>query len=130
MKLTMIAASICLCLCLASALLAQDKAADPISGVWFGYYGTSPRDQAQVRLTLEWDGKVLTGELTTGDDPFDIEKATVDPKTGAIHMEVVTPGRGRGVYHYIIDGKVEKDTITGLWHHESAKGDFQVKKIS
>jgi len=130
MKLTMIAASICLCLCLASALLAQDKAADPISGVWFGYYGTSPRDQAQVRLTLEWDGKVLTGEVTTGDDPFDIEKATFDPKTGAIHMEVVTPGRGRGVYHYIIDGKVEKDTITGLWHHESAKGDFQVKKIS
>jgi len=126
----MIAASICLCLCLASALLAQDKAADPISGVWFGYYGTSPRDQAQVRLTLEWDGRVLTGEVTTGDDPFDIEKATFDPKTGAIHMEVVTPGRGRGVYHYIIDGKVEKDTITGLWHHESAKGDFQVKKIS
>src|SRR5258706_5959394 len=73
------------CLCLVSALpalLAQGKAADPISGIWFGYYGTSPRDQAQVRLTLEWDGKVLTGNVTTGDDPFDIEKATFDPKTG------------------------------------------------
>ena len=138
MRLKIITASICLCLCLAPALsalpalLAQDKAPDLISGIWFGYYGTSPRDQAQVRLTLEWDGKVLTGSVTTGDDPFDVEKATFDPKTGAIHMEVVTPGpgRGRGLYHYIIDGKVEKDTMTGLWHHESAKGDFQVKKIS
>jgi hypothetical protein len=44
-------------------------------------------------------------------------------------MEVVTPGNGRGVYHYIIDGKVENETITGLWHHEAAKGDFQIKKI-
>src|SRR5947199_8734758 len=112
MKLTMIAASICLCLCLASALLAQDKAADPISGVWFGYYGTSPRDQAQVRLTLEWIGKLLTGSVTTGDEPYDIEKATVDPKTGAIHMEVATPENGRSVYHYIIHGNVENEAIT------------------
>ena len=86
---------------------------------------------APVRASASTTGSIRrTGEVTTGDDPFDIEKATFDPKTGAIHMEVVTPGRGRGVYHYIIDGKVEKDTITGLWHHESAKGDFQVKKIS
>ena len=129
MRLTTITALICLCLCVASALPAQNKTTDPISGVWFGYYGTSPRDQAQVRLTLEWNGKVLTGSVTTGDEPYDIEKATFDPKTGAIHMEVVTPGSGRGLYHYIIDGKVENDTITGLWHHESAKGDFQIKKI-
>jgi hypothetical protein len=130
MRLTTTAISICLFLCVASALAAQNKASDPLTGVWFGYYGTSPRDQAQVRLTLEWDGKVLMGEVTTGDEPYEIEKATFDAKTGALHMEVVTPGRGRGLYHYIIDGKVENDTITGLWHHESAKGDFQVKKIS
>jgi hypothetical protein len=130
MRIRTITASISLCLCLASALLAQDKAANPLSGIWFGYYGTSPRDQAQVRVTLEWDGKVLSGEVTTGDEPYDIQRATFDPKTGAIHLEVETPGRGRGSYHYIIDGKVDKDTITGLWHHEAAKGDFQIKKIS
>jgi hypothetical protein len=130
MRIRTVTVSISLCLCLASVLLAQDKAADPLSGIWFGYYGTSPRDQAQVRVTLEWDGKALRGEVTTGDEPYDIERATFDPKTGTIHLEVETPGRGRGSYHYIIDGKVEKDTITGLWHHESARGDFQIKKIS
>jgi len=123
-------ALISLCLSLAPVLLAQDKAADPISGIWFGYYGTNPRDQAQVRVTLEWNGKVLSGNVTTGDEPYDIERATFDPKTGAIHMEVVTPGSGRGSFHYVIDGKIEKDTMTGLWHHEAAKGDFQIKKIS
>src|SRR5215510_15840233 len=91
MRLTTIIALICLCLCVVSALPAQNKATDPLSGVWFGYYGTSPRDQAQVRLTLEWDGKVLTGSVTTGDEPFDLENTKYDPKTGAVHIEVVVP---------------------------------------
>jgi hypothetical protein len=32
----------------------------------------------------------------TTDEPYDIERATFDPKTGAIHMEV-TPGSGQVV---------------------------------
>jgi hypothetical protein len=131
MRIKFVTVSVFLCVCLASALLAQEKSSsDPVSGIWFGYYGTSPRDQAQVRVTLEWDGKVLEGSVTTGEEPYDIYKGTFDPKTGAIHMEVDTPGRGRGSFHYIIDGKIENDTMTGLWHHQSARGDFQIKKIS
>jgi hypothetical protein len=121
--------SICVGLCLAGAILAQDKGTDPVSGVWFGYYGTSPRDQAQVRVILNWDGKVLTGSVDTGDDPFDLKNATFNPDSGLIHMEVETPGNGRSTYHYVIDGKLETDTITGGWHHQSAKGDFKISKI-
>ena len=118
----------CLCFCFAATLLARQDSSDPVSGVWFGYYGETPRDQAQVRLTLQWDGKVLTGSVTTGDDPFDIENTSFDPKTGAIHMEVVVPN-GRVDVHYVIDGKVDKDTLEGVWHHEFGKGDFKLKKI-
>jgi hypothetical protein len=120
--------SVCLCLCFAATLLARQDKSDSVSGVWFGYYGTNPRDQAQVRLTLQWDGKVLTGSVTTGDDPFDLENTKYDPKTGAIHLEVVVPN-GRVDYHYVIDGKVDKDSLEGVWHHEFAKGDFKLKKI-
>ena len=120
--------SICLSLCFAAALLAQQDKKDSVSGVWFGYYGTTPRDQAQVRLTLHWDGKVLTGSVTTGDDPFDLENTKFDPSTGAIHMEVVVPN-GRVDYHYVIDGKVDNDMLNGTWHHEAGKGDFALKKI-
>jgi hypothetical protein len=81
--------SVCLCLCFAATLIARQDKSDSVSGVWFGYYGTNPRDQAQVRLTLHWDGKVLTGNVTTGDDPFDLENTKFDPSSGAIHIEVV-----------------------------------------
>jgi len=77
---------------------------------------------------LQWDGKVLTGSVTTGDDPFDLENTKYDPKTGAIHIEVVVPN-GRVDYHYVIDGKVDKDMLEGVWHHEFARGDFKLKKI-
>lgn len=122
--------SVCLSLCFAAALIAQEGGADPVSGIWFGYYGTNPRDQNQVRVALMWDRKALTGSVTTGEDPFDLEKATFDPSTGAVHLEVVVPGPGRSTYHYIIDGKLDNDTISGIWHHESGRGDFNIKKIS
>lgn len=122
-------ASVCLSLCFAAALIAQEAGADPLSGVWFGFYGTSPRDQNQVRVALNWDGKALTGSVTTGDDPIDIENATFNPGTGVLHMELTVPGRGRSDYHYKIDGKLDKDTIFGSWQHEAGRGDFKITKI-
>jgi len=35
--------------------------------------------------------------------------------------------RGRTV-HYIIDGKVNGNTMTGTWTHDDEKGDFSVTK--
>jgi len=35
--------------------------------------------------------------------------------------------RGRTV-HYIIDGKVNGNTMTGTWAHDDEKGDFRVTK--
>jgi len=28
----------------------------------------------------------------------------------------------------MIDGKVEKDTMTGTWNHDDRKGDFKINK--
>ena len=30
--------------------------------------------------------------------------------------------------HYVIDGKVEKGTMTGSWTHDNRKGDFKITK--
>src|SRR5947207_569350 len=92
MKLRIVV-SVCLSLCFAATVLAWQDSSDSVNGVWFGYYGTTPADQSQVRLTLHWDGKVLTGSVTTGDDPFDLENTKYDPKTGVVHLEVVVPDR-------------------------------------
>jgi hypothetical protein len=128
MRLRVIA-SVCLSLCFVAGLIAQEGGADPLSGIWFGYYGTNPRDQNQVQVALRWDGKALTGTVSTGDDPIDLENATFEPSTGAVHMEAIVPGRGRSTYHYMIDGKLDNGTISGLWHHENGRGDFKITKL-
>jgi hypothetical protein len=56
-----------------------------------------------------------------------VQKATFDPKTGTVHMEADAASRGRTV-HYVIDGKVDKGTMTGSWNHDNRKGDFKITK--
>jgi len=106
------------------------QGSDPLSGTWTGDWGPSPSDRNDVTLVLKWDGKALTGNVTAGTNvsaPIPIQKGTFDPKTGVVHMEADAMSRGRTV-HYVIDGKVEKNTMTGSWNHDNRKGDFKITK--
>jgi hypothetical protein len=119
--------SIVACLLMVASVLGQG---DPISGTWTGTWGPSPNDRNDATLQLKWDGKALTGNVTGGTNvakPIPLQKTTFDPKTGAIHMEADASARGQTV-HYVIDGKVEKDTMTGTWNHDNRKGDFKLTK--
>jgi hypothetical protein len=102
--------------------------ADPLSGNWTGDWGPSPRDRNQVTVALKWDGKTLSGTVNPDSGPVQLQKSTFNPSTGVIHMEAMAPGRGGSTYHYIIDGKLEKGTITGSWNHDNVKGDFKITK--
>ena len=116
------------CLLMVVSVFAQGS--DPLSGTWTGDWGPSPSDRNDVTLVLKWDGKALTGNVTAGTNvsaPIPIQKGTFDPKTGAVHMEADAMSRGRSV-HYVIDGKVEKNTMTGSWNHDNRKGDFKITK--
>jgi hypothetical protein len=116
------------CLLMVISVFAQGS--DPLSGTWTGDWGPSPSDRNDVTLVLKWDGKALTGNVTAGTNvsaPIPIQKGTFDPKTGAVHMEADAMSRGRSV-HYVIDGKVEKNTMTGSWNHDNRKGDFKITK--
>ena len=116
------------CLLMVVSVFAQGS--DPLSGTWTGDWGPSPSDRNDVTLVLKWDGKALTGNVTAGTNvsaPIPIQKATFDPKTGAVHMEADAMSRGRSV-HYVIDGKVDKNTMTGSWNHDNRKGDFKITK--
>jgi hypothetical protein len=107
-------------------------AQDPLSGTWSGDWGPSPRDRNEVTLSLKWDGKALTGNVTGGENvgaPIPIQKGTFDPQSGKVHMEAETknPRTGQTV-HFLIDGKVEKGTMTGSWNHDNRNGDFKLTK--
>jgi hypothetical protein len=115
------------CLSIVVSALAQ---ANP-TGTWTGDWGPSPGDRNNVTLDLKWDGKALTGNVTGGTNiskPIPIQKGTFDAKTGAIHMEAEAPGRGGASIHYVIDGKMEGNTMTGSWNHDNRKGDFKITK--
>ena len=119
--------SIVACLLMVASVLGQ---ADPISGTWTGTWGPSPSDRNDVTLQLKWDGKALTGNITGGlnvTSPIPLQKSTFDPKTGTVHMEADASSRGRTI-HYVVDGKVEKGTMTGTWNHDNRKGDFKLTK--
>jgi hypothetical protein len=115
-------------LMLVTSVFAQDS----LSGTWSGDWGPGPGDRNEVTLALKWDGKALTGNVTGGENvgvPIPIQKGTFDPKSGKIHMEADTknPRSGQTV-HFIIDGKMDKGTMTGSWNHDNRNGDFKLTK--
>ena len=119
--------SLMACLVLAMSALAQD----PVSGTWRGDWGPSANDRNDVTLALKFDGKAVTGNVTGGTNvsaAIPIQKGTFDAKTGAVHMEADSRGRGGETVHFVIDGKIDRGTMTGTWNHDVRKGDFKITK--
>lgn len=116
------------CLLLVASAFAQQSGGDPLSGTWVGDWGPSPSDRNQVTVELKWDGKALTGTVNPGPNAVALQKATFDSKTNAVHFEADAKGRRGDDLHYVIDGKLEKGTMTGSWSHDARKGDFKITK--
>ena len=114
------------CFVITASVFAQKAGSDPLSGTWVGDWGPSPDDRNQVTVELKWDGKKLTGTVNPGPNAVELQKTTFDPKTGTVHFEADTKNRRGNPIHYIIDGKVDKDTMTGSWSHDNRKGDFKI----
>jgi len=109
-------------------VLALNAAADPLSGTWTGDWGPTPTHRNAVTVELKWDGKILAGTVNPGPDAVELKNATFDPQSGAVHMEADAKSRRGSEVHYMIDGKVEGDTMTGTWDHGNRKGDFKITR--
>jgi hypothetical protein len=120
-------------LCVATLSLHAQKTStsDPLSGTWTGEWGTTPTHRHRVVVELRWDGKSVQGTVNPGPTSVKLKKTSFDPATGSVHFEAdAGPEMGKPSSHYIIDGKVEDDTLTGNWNHPKRKGDFKlVKKL-
>jgi hypothetical protein len=125
-KLSGIVCFVCF-VCLAVAPLLAQTAADSISGAWSGDWGPTPTHRNDVTVQLKWDGKALTGVVNPGPQAITLQKTSFDPKTGAVHLEADADNHGKLV-HYVIDGKVDRGTMTGSWIHDNRKGDFKITK--
>ena len=122
MRSTVMSLGLVLCLSIAGLLFA----ADTISGTWTGEWGPNTFERSQVVAQLKYDGKAVTGTIDPGSSSVTISKGTFNEKTGALHLEAEGRGRGGARNHYVIDGKLEKGTITGTWKYEKGNGDFTI----
>ncbi len=112
------------------------EGSDSINGTWVGDFGPAFYDRNTISLELKWDGKKLTGTVKPGDpygrmyryfEGIPIENASFDPKTGIIKFEAMYQPRGR---RYIIEGKLNKNTLSGTWTRpgENTDGDFKLTR--
>jgi len=97
------------------------------SGKWSGEYQLSADRTEPISVDLNWENENLRGVVHAGARSLPLTKATFKPDTGAIIMEFDTEGNGRTV-HYVIDGKVNANSMTGTWTHDDQHGDFRVTK--
>ena len=109
-----------------SPAVAQDK--DPISGKWSGDWGPSRFDRNQVTVDFKLNGKMVTGTVNSEGKVIPVKNGTFDAKTNAFHMEADAPAPGDRTVHFVIDGKLENNTLTGSWNHDARKGDFKITK--
>ena len=131
-----IATVVCLLVCLAIAIpmVAQQRAgaADPLTGTWSGDWGPSAGDRNMVNVDLKWDGKALTGtvhSVSPSRPDVSLTKSTFTAASNAVHMEAESANpRGGAAVHYIIDGKMAGNSMTGSWNHDASKGDFKLTK--
>jgi hypothetical protein len=132
MKLRLITLTgLLICLGIAASAFAQGKMmSDPVSGHWTGDWGPSAMDRNQIAADFKFDGKAVTGSITPeGQSAIPIQKGTFDAKTGSVHLEAdVKAPRGGEMVHYVIDGKLSKDMMSGSWVHDNRKGDFSISK--
>jgi len=124
---------ICLLACLAVAIpmLAQQRSGtDPVTGTWSGDWGPNQADRNQVTVDLKLEGTAVTGVVKTTNRPeVPLSKGTFDATARTVKMEAEAknPRSGANV-KYIIEGKLEGNTLTGSWNHDTTKGDFKLTK--
>jgi len=116
----------------------SQEGGDSLPGTWVGDFGPAFYDRNTITLELNWDGTNLTGMVRPGVpgarmyrnfESFPIENASFDAKTGIVKFEASYQPRGR---HYIIEGKLNKNTLSGSWNRpdENKDGDFKLTRKS
>ena len=97
-------------------------------GTWSGDYGPDGERREPIKLALRWEDSNLRGVIQAGVRELPVTKTFFKPETGAIMMEFDAQGNNGQTIHYVIEGKVEGNAMSGSWSHDSQRGDFRLTK--
>jgi hypothetical protein len=107
---------------------ASNDTKEGITGRWSGQYEVGGGRSEPIAVDLRWQEPNLSGSVLAGMRSLPLTKASYAPDSGAITMEFDTEGNGGRTVHYVIEGKISGDTMTGSWTHDGQRGDFKVRK--
>jgi len=105
----------------------------PLTGVWYGDYGTNATQRNHLTIQLNWDGKIVTGIINPGPDSFPVKVAVLDSSKWTVHLEADGKDDKGAPAHFVADGKLENigsynRTITGTWNYGSTKANFKLRR--
>jgi hypothetical protein len=120
--LTMVAASLVLCL---STAVAQEG--HPLKGSWLGEWQGNAAHGDNMLLILDWDGKAITGMINPGTDNMALTRATLEPNGWVVRLEAEGKDKDGSAVRYVIEGKIENlelpnRAINGTWSSNKGGG--------
>jgi hypothetical protein len=117
---------------LALTISAPAQEGHPLTGVWYGDWGTTAAQRNDLTVVMQWNGKAVTGSMNPGPDAVEISVATLDSSKWTVHIESNCMDKG-AVAKFVADGRIEdlgsaKRTLTGTVICGTTKGDFKLRR--
>ena len=124
---------VCVLVVLSLTASAVAQEGHPMTGTWYGDFGSTKDKRHDLTVILNWDGKAVTGLVNPGPDMAPVKVATLDSTKWMAHFEIEAKNAKGGIDKFVFDGKVENvvsfnRTITGTWTCGNTKGDFRIQR--
>jgi hypothetical protein len=115
----------------------------PLTGTWYGEFGTAGKPSHDLTVLMRWDGKEITGLVNPGPDAIPIKTATLDvtfavnppprtlveityakadatPPKFMVRFEVDAPNKTGGADRFVFEGTIQNPLaanrkIAGTW---------------
>jgi hypothetical protein len=105
----------------------------PLTGTWYGDWGTSQTQRTQITVVMSWDGKKVSGLIDPGPDSAPLTVATLDSTKWTVHLEADRKDASGNPVHIVAEGKLENigsysRTLAGTWTQGTTKADFKLKR--
>ena len=120
-----------LALALVAPIVAQEG--HPLKGSWIGVWTGNTVAGDDVLITMNWDGKAVSGMINPGTDNIKISSATLDPAGWKVHIEADAKDKAGAPIKYVIDGAISQlempnRGIIGTWSSQRGKGKFEIHR--
>jgi hypothetical protein len=124
---------VCLLVILSLTASAVAQEGHPMTGTWYGDFGSTKDKRNDLTVIMNWDGKTVTGIVNPGPGAVQIKVATLDSSKWTVHFEAEAKNKAGGMDRFVFDGKMAdvvsfNRTITGTWSCGATKGDFRIQR--